>query len=48
VVGEKCFGQWFEVNLRPNGDVGWLILVALQGLSLSLNHGGHQMLGPRT
>jgi hypothetical protein len=29
VVGEKRFGWWFEVSLRPDGDIGWLILVAL-------------------
>jgi hypothetical protein len=31
VVGEKYFGQWFEVGLHPDGDVGWLGLVALGG-----------------
>jgi hypothetical protein len=31
VVGEKCFGRWFEVSLHLDGDVGWLVLVALQG-----------------
>jgi hypothetical protein len=45
VVGEKCFGRWFEVSFHPDGDVGWLILVALRGLSSCLDHGGHQMLG---
>jgi hypothetical protein len=44
VVGEKYFGRWFEVSLRLDGDVGWLILVALRGLSLSLTHGGSQVL----
>jgi hypothetical protein len=29
VVAEKCFGQWFEVSLLPDGHVGWLVLVAL-------------------
>jgi hypothetical protein len=43
VVGENCFGQWFEVSLRPDGDVGWLVLVALLGLSSSLTHGGRKM-----
>jgi hypothetical protein len=44
VVGEKCFGRWFEVSLHPNGDIGWLVLVVLRGLSSSLNHSGRQML----
>jgi hypothetical protein len=45
VAGEKCFGWWFQVSFRPGGDIGWLVLVALQGLSSGLTHGGHQMLG---
>jgi hypothetical protein len=44
VVGGKCFDRWFEVGLHPGGDVGWLILVALPGLSSGLTHGGHQIL----
>jgi hypothetical protein len=29
MVGGKYLGRWFEVSLRPDGDVGWLVLVAL-------------------
>jgi hypothetical protein len=45
VVGGKCFGRWFEVGLHLGGDIGWLLLVVLRGLSSGLTHGGHQMLG---
>jgi hypothetical protein len=29
VVGGECLGQWFEVSLCPDGDVGWVVFVAL-------------------
>jgi hypothetical protein len=31
MVGGKCLGRWFEASLRPDGNVGWLVLVALRG-----------------
>jgi hypothetical protein len=33
VVGGKRIGWWFGVSLCMGGDAGWLIWVALRGLS---------------
>jgi hypothetical protein len=50
VDGEKGFGfgRRFGVRLRLGRDVSWFILVASQGLSSGLEHGGCQMLGPNS
>jgi hypothetical protein len=39
------FGWRLGVSLRLGVDVGWFFSMALSGLSLGLDHGGHQMLG---
>jgi hypothetical protein len=43
--GVAGVGWRLGVDLRLGGDVGWFIAVALSGLVLGLEHGGHQMLG---
>jgi hypothetical protein len=39
------FGWRLGVGIRLDGGIGRFIEVALSGLSSSLEHGGHQMLG---
>jgi hypothetical protein len=39
------FYRRFVWSLRLGGDVGWFFSMASSGLSLGLEHGGHQMLG---
>jgi hypothetical protein len=41
----NCSGWSFRVSLHLDGDVGWVILVALSGLSSCLEHDGRQMMG---
>jgi hypothetical protein len=48
VEGVDDFGWRLGVGLRLDGGVGWFIEVALTRLSLSLEHGGRQMLGPNS
>jgi hypothetical protein len=48
MVGGGVGGWWnLALGLRLDAGVGWFFWVALSGLSLSLDHGGHQMLGAK-